>query len=325
VNSDARRALDLAAISAIGAAGLLHLGRPVRLRSRFAASAVTLAPASLLPAAAAEIGLVAGRRWAAAAVGGIVLAGCAAPHVSPHRRSPRSALRRRRADVELTVLAANLLHGKADPDALSRIVDRFDVDVLCVQEVHQAALDAIADRVARVLPHQLSVPGTEGAGAGIFSRHPLVNPRRPPGYGFPPVLADVVVPIKRTPGTRMITVLSFHSKAPLGNGGTRRWSDDLARVGRLMRQHPGSLIVAGDFNATREHRRFRDLLTGGFTDAADDAGAGLLPTFPAKPHRIPIACLDHVVVGRGLVGVAASTAPIPGSDHRAVIARVAAD
>ena len=98
MNSDARRALELAAISAIGAAGLLHLGRPVRLRSRLAVSAVTLAPASLLPAAAAEIGLIAGRRWAAAAFGGIVLAGCAAPHVSAHRRRPRSALRHRRAE-----------------------------------------------------------------------------------------------------------------------------------------------------------------------------------------------------------------------------------
>jgi endonuclease/exonuclease/phosphatase (EEP) superfamily protein YafD len=321
--ADGRTALSLAA--AIGGAGVLHLGRGLRLRSRVAVSAVALAPVSLIPAAAAEAVLLANRRWAAAGAGSVVLAGCVVTQVVKYRRSRRSDLRRHGADVGLTVMTANLLHGGADPDDLARVTADNDVDVLCVQEVHQTALDALADSLADRLPHHHSRPGSQGGGSGVFSRFPLADRKEPPGFGFPPVMADVLVPTVREPGTRVITVLSFHGKAPLGNGGTHAWSADLALAGRFMRQHPGSLIVAGDFNATREHRQFRDLLTGGFTDAAQDAGAGLLPTFPAEPRRIPLACLDHVLVGRGLTGIEVWTEPTTGSDHRAVIARIAAD
>lgn len=319
---DTGRWAAVVAGATIGGAALLQLARQPRLRTRAGTSAVTLAPASLVPAAAAELVLVAGRRRTASAVGAVVLAGCAAVHVPPFRRAAASAARQQRSDLRLTVMTANLLHGRADVEALARTARRHDVDVLCVQEVHQSALDAIADRVAEQLPHRHGRPGVRGGGSGIFSRNPLTNLQEPDGFGFPPVLADVLVPTDR--GPRPITVLSFHSKAPLGNGSARFWSDDLALVGRLMADHPRSLVVAGDFNATRDHRQFRDLLTGGFSDAAQDAGAGLAFTFPAKRFRVPIAGLDHILLGRGLTGLAVRTARQAGSDHKAVIATVAA-
>jgi endonuclease/exonuclease/phosphatase (EEP) superfamily protein YafD len=311
----------LLAPAAIGGAALLHLARSVRLRSRPGTAVVTLAPVSLVPAAVAELGLLAGRRWRAAAVGATVLAGCAAVHAPAFRRTAASAARRPHGDP-LTVMTANLLHGRADVAALARTARRHEVDVLCVQEVHQRALDALADRVADQLPHRHSRPGHRGAGSGIFSRHRLANAQAPEGFGFSPVMADVLAPT--ADGVRPITVQSFHSKAPVGNGSTRFWAADLARLGRLMADHPGPLVIAGDFNATAEHRQFRDLLTGGYRDAARDAGAGLAFTFPAKRFRVPIAALDHIVLGPGLVGLDVRTAGQPGSDHRAVIARVAA-
>lgn len=310
-----------AAATVIGGSALLQLARRAHLRTRPGTAAVTLAPASLVPAAAAELVLLAGRRRTAATVGAVVLAGCAAVHVPPFVRTSASGHRLRRSDLRLTVMTANLLHGRADIEALARTAQRHEIDVLCVQEVHQDALDAIADRVAGRLPHRHGRPGVRGGGS-IFSRHPLTNRREPDGFGFPPVMADVTVPTAR--GPRPIAVLSFHSKAPVGNGGTEFWSDDLTRVGRLMAEHPGSLVVAGDFNATRDHRQFRDLLTGGYSDAAQDAGAGLVFTFPAKQFRVPVACLDHVVLGRGLVALDVRAERQSGSDHKAVIVTVAA-
>ena len=60
-----------------------------------------------------------------------------------------------------------------------------------------------------------------------------------------------------------------------------------------MADLPAPLVVAGDFNATQDHRQFRDLLnSNGYHDAADDAGAGALPTFPADRSVGPIARID---------------------------------
>jgi len=48
-----------------------------------------------------------------------------------------------------------------------------------------------------------------------------------------------------------------------------------------MADLPAPLVVAGDFNATRDHRQFRDLWNStGYRDAGDDSGAGLMPTYP---------------------------------------------
>ena len=219
--------------------GLLHLAPAGPAATRVAASAVTLAPASLLPAAAAEVVLVAGRRWAAAAVGAVVLAGCAATHVRHYRRDPRPLSAGCRADVELTVMAANLLHGKADPTPWPG-PSTGSTSTCCAS---RRCTRPPSTRSPTGSPRRSAAPAEPCRAPRAPGRHlqPLSVGRTrgaPEGYGFPPVMADVGVPITRAPGTRSITVLSFHSKAPLGNGGTRHWSDDLARVGRLMREHP---------------------------------------------------------------------------------------
>ena len=59
------------------------------------------------------------------------------------------------------------------------------------------------------------------------------------------------------------------------------WQSDLARLAEVMANPASPTIVAGDFNATRDHRQFRELLDNGYTDAGSDAGAGILPTYPA--------------------------------------------
>jgi endonuclease/exonuclease/phosphatase family metal-dependent hydrolase len=59
----------------------------------------------------------------------------------------------------------------------------------------------------------------------------------------------------------------------------------------------GCVIVTGDFNATLDMRPFRDLLRNGYRDAAEQAGAGFVPTFfggwlPA------LFAIDHVITLR---------------------------
>ena len=85
-------------------------------------------------------------------------------------------------------------------------------------------------------------------------------------------------------------------------------------------------LLLGDFNATLDHDRLRDLTERGYREAADVVGAGLTPTWssarvPLLPIGVPIT-IDHLLVderiGVGDIGVH----DLPGSDHDAVIGRL---
>ena len=56
--------------------------------------------------------------------------------------------------------------------------------------------------------------------------------------------------------------------------------DGLADVLAEATRHNSAVIAGGDFNATVDHAQFRHLLSGGYRDAAEQAGAGFVPTYP---------------------------------------------
>ncbi len=57
------------------------------------------------------------------------------------------------------------------------------------------------------------------------------------------------------------------------------------------------VVVAGDFNAVREHLPVRRLVRpDGLVDAAEASGAGWLPTYRADRWYPPLIQIDHVFV-----------------------------
>ncbi len=309
-----RRSVSVACWAAVAVGGGLAIGRQVGWKSEWAVSAMVLAPYAALAAVGGEIGLLCLRSWKPAMVGAVLLglAGWAqvGAFIPAHRPADRAGL---------TVMTTNLRLGHADPRAVVTLAAEHHVDVLAVQELTDSAAAGLHGAgLDQLMPYRIIAPRAAGAGVGLWSREPLTDATVVPGFGFDPVRAQL------TFAGRNYTVMSFHSKAPLYNGGTGPWESDLARLSELMAGLPAPLVVAGDFNATRDHRQFRDLLnSNGYRDAADDAGAGLLPTFPANGSVGPIAGIDHVVLSGDLIGVDAKSAAVQGSDHYAVIARVA--
>ncbi|MFE7799504.1 endonuclease/exonuclease/phosphatase family protein [Nocardia sp. NPDC057440] len=83
----------------------------------------------------------------------------------------------------------------------------------------------------------------------------------------------------------------------------------------------GRLIVGGDFNTTYDHRQYRAILSGRFADAAEQAGAGHLVTYPTDKRWPPLVGIDHILVAEGCA-VAIETVDLPGADHRALIAQI---
>ncbi|MDN4477003.1 endonuclease/exonuclease/phosphatase family protein [Demequina sp. SYSU T00192] len=266
-------------------------------------------PAALVPAVLAVLG----RAWVLLGTSIAAAALCAAWTVPLYTAVPASG------EVALTVATVNLRAGEGDAEAVVRLVREHDVDVLSVQELTPEAADAlVAAGLEEALPHAAALPDAVWSGTGLWSAHPIAAWEGLDGYTFRQVRATVELP------GGAVTVLALHPAAPqlLVH---RAWSEEMGALVDLLDAVDGPVIAAGDLNTARDHAAFRDLEARGFRDAADEAGAGLVPTFPQDRTPPPLVAIDHVVTrDLGLVATSLDTVVVPGSDHRALIAAYAA-
>lgn len=226
------------------------------------------------------------------------------------------------AGQRFTVVTANLLYGRADIARLATEVERSDADLVSLQEVTPEALAAIrTSSIGSRLPHSYALPGPLAAGTALFSRDPLTDQREVD----PNTILRNLAATTSVPGAAQTRVLAVHPGAPTP-GNADVWIRDMEILRDYLRDvPPGPVIVAGDFNATWDQVRFRNLLENGFADAAAQAGAGFRPTYPTdKIGGWPLVAIDRVIV-RGFVAVDVDTFEISGSDHRGVRATLVAD
>jgi hypothetical protein len=80
----------------------------------------------------------------------------------------------------------------------------------------------------QVLPYHLVGDQDGVTDVGIWSRYPLAETRQLTGFAFAPVQAGIVV------GGQQLTVIGFHSKAPVTSTGVGLWQSDLARLAEVM-------------------------------------------------------------------------------------------
>jgi endonuclease/exonuclease/phosphatase (EEP) superfamily protein YafD len=99
------------------------------------------------------------------------------------------------------------------------------------------------------------------------------------------------------------------------------WRGDMRALPRATPQGPVR-ILAGDFNATLDHAELRRLLDSGYEDAAAEVGAGLRATWPHGRRLPPPVAIDHVLADARCGVREFSVHPIPGTDHRAVVAEL---
>jgi len=115
------------------------------------------------------------------------------------------------------------------------------------------------------------------------------------------------------------TLAAVHPGAPTRQVGYRNWQRYVTTAVDLCRANSHS-IVAGDFNATVDHRMLRGLLP--CFDAATRAGRGAEGTWPARLPAVLATPIDHVLMNGRFSVLGTRTARVGTSDHRAVIARV---
>jgi endonuclease/exonuclease/phosphatase (EEP) superfamily protein YafD len=217
-------------------------------------------------------------------------------------------------------MQANLLFDGADPRALVDEVRARNIDVLTVNELTRAAVDDLGRAgLDQLLPHRYLSPGRTASGTGIWSSYPLSDTVEYDGFVLNQLSATADIP-----DAGPVTVYAFHPVPPVF--GTQVWGDELSRLREILQRSPSNrpAIVGGDFNATYDHSQYRAMLSGRFGDAAEQAGAGHLVTYPTDKRWPPLVGIDHILVAGGRA-VAVETVGLPGADHRALVAEIRLD
>ena len=116
---------------------------------------------------------------------------------------------------------------------------------------------------------------------------------------------------------------AVHLHAPM-HGHADIWQRELALIRQTLATVDGPQVVAGDFNASRDHRPFRDLLAAGFLDCADFSQSRSWPgfTWPAAGGMVPVMRLDHVLVSRTATVRMTRAVRLPDTDHHGVLAAI---
>jgi endonuclease/exonuclease/phosphatase (EEP) superfamily protein YafD len=219
-------------------------------------------------------------------------------------------------EAGLAVLSVNVRHGSADPQALIALIERRDPDLLAVQELTPSfATELERAGIGGALPNDVLSVRPAASGGGLYTRLPLRRLPEPQTFAFRMPRAELELD-----GGRRVRVVDVHPYPP-----------DLGLVGRWragLESLPSSgprgtpWVLAGDFNATLDHAELRDVLDRGYRDAADVSGMGLAATWPAAGSRLPPVTIDHVLADRRLGIADYAVEEMPGSDHRAVFARL---
>ncbi|MGN9846635.1 endonuclease/exonuclease/phosphatase family protein [Nonomuraea sp. H19] len=214
------------------------------------------------------------------------------------------------------VMTINMLFGRADIETIMKLVREFDPDVLSTQELTPGAVsDLDAAGLKELMPHRMLQDEWSAGGSGLYSKYevePLLDRTPPVGHKMPAAVVSL-------PGGKPIEFVDVHPYPPLGPN-VADWNAALEALPSAS--HDRVRILAGDFNASLDHAAMRRLLARGYKDAADQVGAGLIPTWPANKRVPPIITIDHVLVDQRVGVREVSVHTVPGTDHRAVLAEL---
>ena len=325
VRSEVRRGVSGVAAMVLTAVAIPSLiarvagGRPPSPGPQLA----SFSPLAILPAVAAVAVAAASSWWLAVllAVPAILLVGVQLPPGRPRQGAGGNSL-------SLRLLTVNACRGGADPAAVAGLVRDQDVDVLAVQELTPELAQELKNAdLPGLLPFSVLDAQPSGAGTGLWARWPLSPLPAIPGMKAATPRAQL-----DPPGRPPVTLTAVHPKAPRKRF-QWKWQEELRAIRDSVAATAGPQVVAGDFNASRDHRPFRDLLAVGLVDCADTALKRPWPGFTwpsfwpgfagAHPRVVPLMRLDHVLISRDACSARRlQIIRVPGTDHCAVLATI---
>ena len=273
-----------------------------------------LLPVLLLPAYPILVFAAWRRRWilaaTAAVIAGLHLTWCL-PEIWPHDYAKSGG-------VPITIFSQNLLYTNRNSQEAARDIERDSPDVVLILELSHENLRPLKLALSpEKYPFSFVKPDTNGAfGIGLWSKYPMKAKQTW-------VAATPLVDAELTVDGQTIRFLGVHTVGPLTSLERSRWATELRWLAReVTRSKSGRLIIAGDFNATMQHKDFRRLLSAGLRDA-HGAGGGWDPTWPHHWWWLPpVMRIDHVLASTDLGVAWQRVLTANGSDHSALLTRL---
>jgi endonuclease/exonuclease/phosphatase (EEP) superfamily protein YafD len=303
----------------VGLAVLLALAGETLHPLHAAVQGVT--PALAVLALAVVVLAASTRRWALLAVGVVVVVAqvaTVAPAVLARRAVPGWA----RGVAPVSIAVANVRWDNPDPAENARQLLATDADVLVVIELSTtfaATLDHLGAR--RRYPYRLLAAHRHGAGGiGLYSSRPLHGARQVR-------MGPRAVPVATVRASgRALEIVGIHAAAPTTRGRLDEWEAELDALDRHARAAREPAVLAGDFNATRWHPAFAQLLDE-TTDVHEAAGKPFSRSWPADGPVLglvpPLTRLDHALVTDGVAVLGVADLAGRGSDHRGFVVTLA--
>jgi len=246
---------------------------------------------------------------ASVAIGHLVIV---APLVFPDR-GPAAAP----AAAPVSVTFVNLLYSN---DRVDQAVDSLfsaDSDVIAMAELSSPQIAVMsAHPLAGRYPYRVEQPRERAGGLLLWSKLPIRSRAR-----TDELRRSIDVTLDAPDGPLRVVVV--HPPPPVFNHSV--WDAEIAALPSVVAESEAPTVVIGDFNASYFHPPFRAAVdAAGLLDAHAAVGQGLTPTWPTDEWVPPFVTLDHVLISSSLAVLDAGQYGVPGSDHRAIWAEIAA-
>ncbi len=222
--------------------------------------------------------------------------------------------------AKVRMMSANLLYTNENAGRLGTQIRAEGPDILVLEEATPLTLAAVEKSGAlAAFPYQDVRSQPNPFGIAVFSRFPLVEPELRSVADLPSLRLTVQVD-----AAHQFRLFAVHTVAPINGGSAPRWRSQLDNLRADVARTPIPVVLAGDFNATRDHRPFQRLLNDHLRDAHDVVGAGWTPTWNAD-HLVlpPLLRIDHVLASPQFAVTGYQVGAAFGSDHKPLIVDLA--
>ena len=216
----------------------------------------------------------------------------------------------------IRLMHVNVLAGNGDLTSLLEHIRTTEPDLVFVQELTPEHVEMLGSLDSRY-PHRLLETRYDPFGLGVWSKRPLNNAAV---FGLPPrdhpnLKFDIDL------DGEPVTIVSTHPPPPMGRVFYDDRNTQLAAVGELVANTPGSVILTGDLNVSMWANHYRKLIARtGLVNVRK--GYGVLPTWPVF-MPIGMIAIDHTLVSEDLAAVDVRTLSSVGSDHLPLLTEIA--